>query len=96
MSYYPVVASCKGSGPNLGFHLVSAAPAAVETSVLNVKAGQSAPRGPKGRIKGNSIIIYTSYSVHKWLCVYCLDKSAEFQLNFTKTWRLLRNGGKQI
>lgn len=61
MSYYPVGAFGKDSVPNLWVHLVSAAPVAVETSVLNVKAGQSAPQGPKSRIKSNSITIGTHY-----------------------------------
>lgn len=44
--YYPGFDVGKGLVPDLWFHLVSSAPAAVETIVLDVKEGQSAPQGP--------------------------------------------------
>lgn len=44
--YYPDSAVGKGSVPDLGFRLVSSAPAAVETIVVDVGGGQSAPQGP--------------------------------------------------
>lgn len=37
----------KGLIPNLWFRLVSSAPAAAETNVLDVKGGQNAPQDPK-------------------------------------------------
>lgn len=47
--YYPDSAVGKGSVPDLGFRLVSSAPAAVGTIVVDVGGGQSAPQGPESR-----------------------------------------------
>lgn len=45
--HYPGFDICKGWVPDLWFRLVSAAPAAEETNVLDVEGGQSAPQGPE-------------------------------------------------
>lgn len=47
----------KGLIPNLWFHLVSSAPAAVETNVLDVKGGQNAPQDPKST--SNQSLLFT-------------------------------------
>lgn len=45
--YYPGFDIYKGWVPDLWFRLVSSAPAAVETNVLDVEGSQSAPQGPE-------------------------------------------------
>lgn len=47
--YHPGFDICKGLEPDLWFRLVSFAPDAVETNVLVVEGGQSAPQGPESR-----------------------------------------------
>lgn len=59
--YYPSFDVGKGAAPDLWFHLVSSAPAAVETNVLDVEGDQSVPQGPESRSRSNFPLLCTRH-----------------------------------